>query len=591
MASGITFKSDPLKGRSNYIEWINRAKLFLEINGFMPYIDGTETPPNKSLYVNETTGKAYSPELAIKYNERVSEYQRNEKRALGAIKSIISFELVEIFKDKTTAKSLWDSINKIFGESSIEIMGRYLNRLIESNYTKSEGMDEYTNSIQSSYNYLKSMKYDIPKAFIVWFLFRGLPSYFDGFASRKYEELAKNQDNIDLDSLFSELISEEARMRSNIDLYANKTGFKNNNKTPYCSHCHKKGHLESTCFIKYPELKNNKSSNMKQSSSNNNDISNNDSNNESNTPISSKQLMTIRHNIGLINKSYKSKYKFILDSGATEHYSPNKEWFMNYKPLNNHSITVANGKKLRINGIGDIPILINNKSEVILQGVYHIPNIASTLISSNKIAQKGWASHIIPPGDKINIINKRANIRTTAHWIKDAYYLNFKVNFECINTPKEPKIREYKRIRGLIPKNKGFAKDEKRLAFSGYFNSINKGVNTEIDQDQKLQLDQNQKLQLAFDTRLNHNKKIIIKKPNHILIESKSNKKTTSSLDREYWLKAINYETNIHKLNNIDIHTPAIKSIIQKLLLLAHKTNIVLARTKLIELINQINLY
>lgn len=274
MASGIRFTSEPLKGRSNYVEWINRAKLFLEINGFMPYIDGTEMPPNKSLYI-DTSGKAILPELAIKYNEKVSEYQRNERKALKAIKSIISFELVERFKDKTTAKSLWESINKIFGESSIELMGRYLNRLIESNYTSSEGMDEYTNSIQSSYNYLKSMKFDIPDAFIVWFLFRGLPSSFDSFAFHKYEELAKNTANIDLDKLFSELISEEARMQSNIDLNTNKTSF---NKAPYCKHCSKKGHLESKCFIKYPELKTNKGNNKKHFNSKTNANSNKDSN-------------------------------------------------------------------------------------------------------------------------------------------------------------------------------------------------------------------------------------------------------------------------------------------------------------------------
>jgi len=50
MAS-ISFKGDKLVRRSNYIEWLTNAKLFLEINGFIPYIDGSETKPNKSLYI------------------------------------------------------------------------------------------------------------------------------------------------------------------------------------------------------------------------------------------------------------------------------------------------------------------------------------------------------------------------------------------------------------------------------------------------------------------------------------------------------------------------------------------------------------
>jgi hypothetical protein len=48
MASSISFKGEKLVGRSNYIEWLTNATLFFEINGFMPYIDGSESEPNKS---------------------------------------------------------------------------------------------------------------------------------------------------------------------------------------------------------------------------------------------------------------------------------------------------------------------------------------------------------------------------------------------------------------------------------------------------------------------------------------------------------------------------------------------------------------
>jgi hypothetical protein len=50
MTSNITFKGEKLIGRSNYIEWLTSATLFFEINGFMPYIDGSELEPDKTLY-------------------------------------------------------------------------------------------------------------------------------------------------------------------------------------------------------------------------------------------------------------------------------------------------------------------------------------------------------------------------------------------------------------------------------------------------------------------------------------------------------------------------------------------------------------
>ena len=69
MTSNTIFKGDKLVGRANYIEWLNNATLYLEINGFMPYIDGSEDRPNKSLYY-DSNNKPYSPELAIRYIDK-----------------------------------------------------------------------------------------------------------------------------------------------------------------------------------------------------------------------------------------------------------------------------------------------------------------------------------------------------------------------------------------------------------------------------------------------------------------------------------------------------------------------------------------
>ena len=165
MAS-ISFKSDKLVGRSNYIEWLANAKLFLEINGFIPYIDGSETKPDKTLYY-KSPSEPHLPELTVRYYEKSSEYDRNSRKALGALKLIISIENTERFKDKTTPISLWDSIKSTFGESSLELIGRYFDKLIEANYNSCQNMDEYTSLIQSSSIYLQEMKYELPKPFLV----------------------------------------------------------------------------------------------------------------------------------------------------------------------------------------------------------------------------------------------------------------------------------------------------------------------------------------------------------------------------------------------------------------------------------------
>ena len=45
-----SFKGNKLISNFNDIKWKLNADLFLKINGYMPYINGTEISPNKSLY-------------------------------------------------------------------------------------------------------------------------------------------------------------------------------------------------------------------------------------------------------------------------------------------------------------------------------------------------------------------------------------------------------------------------------------------------------------------------------------------------------------------------------------------------------------
>ena len=252
----------------------------------MPYIDNTEHAPDKSLYYeldsDGHTTKPYSPELAIRYIDKKAEFERNQIKALGAIKSIISADNIDRFKDKTTANSLWDAIKATYGESSLETIARYFNKIIEVNYSSFKNADEYTSHIQSSALYLKDLGHALPEPFIAILLFKGLSSSFDSFSSRKYEEIAnelkfnKTSDKraegaplINIPKLIADIISEESRFSTNEDFVANKAS---KNK-PICKNCKKEGHIIDRCWILHPELRKSKSNKGNKSNNDNKDES------------------------------------------------------------------------------------------------------------------------------------------------------------------------------------------------------------------------------------------------------------------------------------------------------------------------------
>ena len=431
------FKGNLLIGKSNYLEWLSEAKLYLEISGFMPYIDSSEIKPDKDLYYT-TSDTPKSNELAIRYYEKLSEYNRNEAKALGALKSIISKDNIERFKDKESAAKLYKAINSTFGESSLDTIGRYYNKLIEANYNLYKSMDEYTSTIQSASIYLKELGCTIPNALLVHIIFKGLPSAFEALISRKYEEIGRDLNIIDINKLISELIAEEARINNSIDLEANKAlKFNSNNKTPFCTYYKRKGHLEAKCFIKYPELKtiNKNKSNSTYNSHSKFKNKNNSKLKDRPTKDTPTELImtTIRDslNSNYINaiKEDRPELNIILDSGATEHYTPNKHWLINYTPVYNEFISVANGIKLPIEGVGSIPIILSNQ-ELTITKVNYIPSLKCTLISSKELANKGWT--ILFKDDMAILSHKLLKINYNCTWVLNAYYIRFKVNNNII---------------------------------------------------------------------------------------------------------------------------------------------------------------
>jgi hypothetical protein len=93
------------------------------------------------------TNKPYSPELAIWYIDKKAKFERNQIRTSGAIKSIISQDNIDRFKDKTTASDLWDAIKATYNKTSLKIIARYFNKIIDVNYNSFKNADEYTSHI------------------------------------------------------------------------------------------------------------------------------------------------------------------------------------------------------------------------------------------------------------------------------------------------------------------------------------------------------------------------------------------------------------------------------------------------------------
>ena len=64
-----------LNDRFNYIEWYNKAKLFLKANGVMLYIDDSDNSLDKQYYFKPN--KIFiSKKLYLRYNKKLKEFKK-----------------------------------------------------------------------------------------------------------------------------------------------------------------------------------------------------------------------------------------------------------------------------------------------------------------------------------------------------------------------------------------------------------------------------------------------------------------------------------------------------------------------------------
>jgi hypothetical protein len=86
-----------------------------------------------------------------------------------------------------------------------------------------------------------------------------------------------------------------------------------------------------------------------------------------------------------LKKTIIKKLNFLVyDTRIIEYYCPHKNWFINYRPINNKIICIASREKYEVPGQGDIPIKIRDKKLLIIN-VFYISPLRETLINSQEL--------------------------------------------------------------------------------------------------------------------------------------------------------------------------------------------------------------
>jgi len=72
---------------------------------------------------------------------------------------------------------------------------------------------------------------------------------------------------------------------------------------------------------------------------------------------------------------------WLLDSGASHHMSPHRNWFSSYETINGNSVFMGNNASCQTIGIGNVKIKMYDDTVKTLYDVKHVPELKKNLIS------------------------------------------------------------------------------------------------------------------------------------------------------------------------------------------------------------------
>ena len=77
-------------------------------------------------------------------------------------------------------------------------------------------------------------------------------------------------------------------------------------------------------------------------------------------------------------------HTWILDSGASLHVTPHRDWFISYEETIG-SVTLGDSYSCDIVGIGDIAMVMANGVRFVIHNVRHVPTLTCNLISVGRL--------------------------------------------------------------------------------------------------------------------------------------------------------------------------------------------------------------
>ena len=316
-----------------------------------------------------------------------------DRKALGAVRLCLSSSVAFNISGEKTTKGVMDKLAKMYEKPSASNKVYLMKKLFNMKMNEGSSVQDHVNEFNTITNQLTSVKIEFEDEVRALLILCSLPDSWNSFVMA----VSNSSSNAVLvfDEVVGTILSEDMRRKStgecsNATLTIETRGrsrerrrsksrsksqgrSKSRGKTKLeCWHCGKKGHIKKDCW--------NRKGKESESSNNNNEST---SNQEAN--IVGELVQD-----ALIMSHEKNGDYWVLDSGASFHATPHKNYFSNYTQGDFGQVLLGNAHPCKIVGIGNITMKLPNGTQWTLNDARHIPDLKRNLISTSKLDKEGY---------------------------------------------------------------------------------------------------------------------------------------------------------------------------------------------------------
>ena len=356
---------------SNYSMWKFRMQMVLEDKDLWEIVEGTSTRPSDE--------------------EEAKKHDKLQRKALMLIVTHVNDQQGALLKKCKTGKEAWDTLQNVHESKTLANQLFYVRRFLHMSMAEEEDMMSYIARVEDAAAMLENIDLAVSEKWVMLILLGGVTNAYGGLrttletfstlsleeckAKLLHEELRRHKTEDGVETAFRG-VNRGAKGAGKSDATGSADNDQPKRREIVCYNCGKKGHMKRDCRSRKKGDGNSSSS-------------------SSSEKKGGAMMALVGHER---KRGAPVTNAWYIDSGATSHYTNNREWMSEYRTISPRTIVGHSGVGLKAIGQGNVAVdmvVDGESSTILLQDVLYVPGIIENLFSVRCALRKGCEIHFL----------------------------------------------------------------------------------------------------------------------------------------------------------------------------------------------------